>query len=50
VQADGMGDMERILNLIGEGSSTEAAIQEVLHLSYDDLEKETVNYLRKTYM
>src|SRR5579863_2497071 len=50
VQADGMGDMERILNLVGEGSSTEAAIQEVLHLSYDDLEKETVNYLRKTYM
>jgi tetratricopeptide (TPR) repeat protein len=50
VQADGMGDMERILNLIGEGSSTEAAIQEVLHLSYNDLEKETVNYLRKTYM
>jgi tetratricopeptide (TPR) repeat protein len=50
VQAYGMGDMERILNLVGEGSSTEAAIQEVLHLSYDDLEKETVNYLRKTYM
>ncbi len=50
VQADGMGDMEKILNLIGEGSSTEAAIQEVLHLNYDELEKETVDYLKKTYM
>jgi hypothetical protein len=50
VQADGVGDLEKILNSIGEGNSTEAAIQEVLHLNYDELEKETVNYLRKTYM
>src|SRR5580698_3774259 len=45
VQNDGMGDVEKILNLIAAGSSTEAAIQEVLHLNYDELEKETVNYL-----
>jgi tetratricopeptide (TPR) repeat protein len=50
VQTDGIDDVQKILTLIGEGSSTEAAIQEVLHLSYDDLEKETVKYLRKTYM
>jgi hypothetical protein len=50
VQTDGMGDVERILNAIAAGSSTEAAIQEVLHLNYEELEKETVNYLRKTYM
>ncbi len=50
VQTDGMSDVERILNLIAAGSTTEAAIQEVLHLNYDELEKETVNYLRKTYL
>jgi hypothetical protein len=50
VQTDGMGDVERILNAIAEGSSTEVAIQGVLHLNYEELEKETVGYLRKTYM
>jgi hypothetical protein len=50
VQTDGMGDIDRILDLIGQGSTTEAAIQEVLHLNYDDLAKETIGYLRKTYM
>ena len=50
VQTDGMGDVERILNAIAAGSSTEAAIQEVLHLNYDEMEKETVEYLRKTYL
>ena len=35
VQSDGMGDVERILNQIAAGSSTEAAVQEVLHVNYD---------------
>jgi acylphosphatase len=50
VRADGMGDMERILNRIAEGSSTEGAVQEILHSSYDDLAQATVVYLRKTYL
>jgi tetratricopeptide (TPR) repeat protein len=50
VQADGMGDVERILNRIAEGSSTEGAVQEVLHVSYEDLAQATTAYLRKTYM
>src|SRR5450755_2647935 len=50
VQADGMGDIERILNRIAEGSSTEEAVREVLHANYDDLAQATVVYLRKTYM
>jgi tetratricopeptide (TPR) repeat protein len=49
VQVEGMGDVERILNRIAEGSSTETAIQEVLHDNYDDLMQETVRYLRKAY-
>jgi tetratricopeptide (TPR) repeat protein len=50
VQVDGIDDVQKILDLIGQGSSTEAAIQEVLHLSYEELEAETVKYLRKTYL
>jgi tetratricopeptide (TPR) repeat protein len=49
VRVDGMGDVERILNLIGSGSSTEAAIQEALHSNYDELTLSTINYLKKTY-
>src|SRR5216684_680303 len=49
VQADGMGDMERILDRIGAGMATEAALKEVLHSNYDDLMQSTAEYLRKTY-
>ena len=49
VQTDGMGDMERILDRIGSGSSTEAALREVLHRDYNDLMQSTAEYLRKTY-
>jgi Peptidase MA superfamily len=50
VQTDGMDDVQKILNSIAVGNSAEAAIQEVLHMNYDELERETVNYLKKTYM
>jgi tetratricopeptide (TPR) repeat protein len=49
VQTDGMGDMERILDRIGAGMATEAALREVLHSGYDDLMPSTAEYLRKTY-
>lgn len=49
VQTDGMGDIERILDRIGSGSSTEAALREVLHSDYNDLMQSTAQYLRKTY-
>jgi tetratricopeptide (TPR) repeat protein len=48
-QVDGMGDIDRILSRIAEGSSTEEAIREVLHDGYDDLMLSTLNYLKKTY-
>ena len=48
-QAGGMGDVERILDRIGSGSSTEAALREVLHGDYNDLMQSTAEYLRKTY-
>ena len=39
----------RILDRIGSGSSTEAALHEVLHSDYDDLTRSTAEFLRKTY-
>jgi len=49
VRADGMGDIERILDRIGSGMPTEAALREVLHSDYNDLMHSTAEYLRKTY-
>jgi tetratricopeptide (TPR) repeat protein len=49
VQTGGMGDIERILDRIGGGSATEAALREVLHSDYNDLMQSTAEYLRKTY-
>jgi tetratricopeptide (TPR) repeat protein len=50
VQAGGMGDIERILDRIAAGSSTEEALREVLHSDYNDLMQSTAEYLRKTYV
>jgi tetratricopeptide (TPR) repeat protein len=50
VRINGLSDMERILDHIAEGDSTEAAVQEVLHSNYDDLAQATVAYLRKAYL
>ena len=49
VQVDGMSDVERILTRIGAGSSTEAAVKEIIRSDYDELMQSTVQYLRKTY-
>jgi tetratricopeptide (TPR) repeat protein len=49
VQTDGMGDIERILDRIGSGGSTEEALRAVLHSDYHDLMQSTAEYLQKTY-
>src|SRR5256886_1734076 len=49
-QAGGMVDIERILDRIGAGMGTEAALREVLHGDYSDLMQSTAEYLRKTYV
>jgi Tetratricopeptide repeat len=49
VQTDGVGDVERILDRIGAGMATEAALKEVLHSNYEDLIQSTAEYLKKTY-
>jgi hypothetical protein len=49
VQTEGMTGVERILDRLAAGSTTEAAIREVLHSDYTDLMESTAQYLRKTY-
>jgi hypothetical protein len=49
VEKDGMSDINRILDRIGSGMSTEAALKEVLHSDYNDLMQSTAEYLKKTY-
>ena len=49
VQANGMGDIGRILDRIGAGMATEAALKEVLHSDYNDVMQSSAEYLRKSY-
>jgi tetratricopeptide (TPR) repeat protein len=49
VESNGMQDMQRILDRIAAGSTTEDALKEVLHDDYDDLMRSTVEYLKKSY-
>ena len=47
VETQGMGDMERILDRIAAGGSTEDALREVLHDDYGDLMRSTAEYLEE---
>jgi tetratricopeptide (TPR) repeat protein len=49
VQSQGMGDMERILDRLAAGSSTEQAVRDVMHDDYGDLMQATAEYLKKNY-
>jgi hypothetical protein len=49
VETQGMGDVERILDRIAAGGSTEQALREVLRDDYGDLMRSTVEYLKKNY-
>lgn len=45
----GMSDLQRILERMGQGSSTEAALRAILHSDYGDLELEIGKYLASKY-
>jgi hypothetical protein len=49
VQTDGMGDVQRILDRISAGSSTEEALKSVLRDDYPELMQGTAEYLKKNY-
>lgn len=49
VQTQGMGDIDRILERLAAGDTTEAALREVLRDDYGDLMAATAKYLGKSY-
>jgi tetratricopeptide (TPR) repeat protein len=49
VETNGLGDIERILDRLASGSSTEQAVKEVLHDGYGDLMRSCADYLKKNY-
>lgn len=50
IDAGGVSDVSRLLDRVATAPSTEAAVQETLHLSYDDLSQQTVAYLKRAYV
>jgi hypothetical protein len=50
IEADGMTDVERILDRIGAGQPTESALREVLHSDCADVSQSTDEFLRKNYL
>jgi len=44
-----MSDIRRILERLGEGSSTESALRATIHSDYGQLEIEVGKYLAKKY-
>jgi tetratricopeptide (TPR) repeat protein len=47
--SSGMGDIQRILQLLSQGSSTEAALRATIHSDYGQLELEVGKYLSDKY-
>jgi tetratricopeptide (TPR) repeat protein len=47
--SNGMGDIQRILQLLSQGSSTEAALRATIHSDYGQLESEVAKYLSDKY-
>lgn len=50
IDAGGIGDISRLLDRIATSPSNEAALQETLHLNYDDLGQQTIAYLKRAYL
>ena len=45
----GMSDIQRILERLSEGSSTEAALRATIHSDYGQLESDLARYLTEKY-
>lgn len=50
IQSGGISDISRLIDRISTASSTEAALREVLHTDYSDLDEQTIAYLRHEYV
>jgi hypothetical protein len=49
IEANGAGDIVRLLDRMAAGLSGEAAVRDALHMSYSDLNGQAGDYLRRTY-
>lgn len=49
IRTHGVSDVQRLLDRILTAGSTEAALRSVYRLDYDELQKETAKYLKRTY-
>jgi tetratricopeptide (TPR) repeat protein len=45
-----MEDISQLLDSLANGSSPEAAVRAILHRTYADLDQQTAEYLRRTYL
>ena len=45
----GMSDLQRILQRLGQGSSTEAALRTTIHSDYGELQTDVGKYLASKY-
>ena len=50
VKQGGPEDITRMLDQIAAGNDAQTAAKTILHMDYPELEEETVNYLRSTYI
>jgi hypothetical protein len=50
IDSGGISDINRLLDRIATSPSPEAALQESLHLSFADLDQQTVAYLKRAYL
>ncbi len=50
IQTQGMGDIDRLLDRMAAGSTSEAAMHDVLRDDYGDLMQATAEYLKREYV
>jgi tetratricopeptide (TPR) repeat protein len=50
IDQGGVSDISRLLDRIATAPSAQHAVQETLHCSYDDLQQQTVVYLKRAYL
>jgi tetratricopeptide (TPR) repeat protein len=50
VDSGGVSDISRLLERVATSPSTESALRETLRLSYDDLQQQTIAYLKRAYL
>jgi len=48
-ETSGMSDLQRVLQRLSEGSSTEAALRTIIHSDYGQLESDLGKYLNDKY-